>query len=122
MGDSRHKKPYPKGRRREVTDDWLRRVDDVLAANRENGQTPSTRAELMRAIDADKSSMTNLFGTKTKKRADTSKLVEPISELLKISPPTVETTDGTDELDTEIRKLSRADRVKLLRFLKDWRS
>lgn len=86
MADSR--KPYPKGRKLLVTDEWLERVDAALAANKALGRSPSSRAELVEMV-ANKSSMSMLWGTKSKKRSQTSKLVEPISALLGLdSEPT----------------------------------
>lgn len=87
MADQRHPKQYPTGRKREVTEDWLTRVDAVLAENKRHGRSPASRAELMAAIGVDKSSMSQLWGTEKKKRSQTSKLVDPICELLEISLP-----------------------------------
>lgn len=84
MADPLHNKRYPEGRKREVTEEWLARVDGVLAENKRAGRAPASRAELMAAIDVDKSSMSQLWGTAKKKRSQTSKLVDPICELLGI--------------------------------------
>jgi hypothetical protein len=88
MADPRHKKPYPTGRKREVTQEWLDQIDVVLAVNKRAGKAPASRAELMEMIGVDKSNMSQLWGTLTKQRVQHSKLVEPISKLLEIEAAT----------------------------------
>jgi hypothetical protein len=121
MGDKRHPKPYPKGPKKEVTDDWLARVDHELKRRADANETPASRAALMVAIGRDKTAMTQLWGSPTRKRAQTSKLVEPISRLLGIASSTIETPPDQDELEIEIRNLDPAGRAALLTFLKSWK-
>lgn len=119
MADERHKRPYPKGPRREVTPEWRARVDAVLRENASKNVSPRDRSELAREIRVHKTAMSALFGTAKKKPAQSSALVEPISKLLGIQPPT-RPVNPDDELDDEISELTPKERADVLTFIRNF--
>lgn len=106
MGDRRHKRSYPEGKRLQMTDDWKR---SVVEAMRARGITAS---DLARHINADKSAITRMLGDQ-----QASKLVTPICAYLEIAPP-MRPTRSKDDLDDEVETLSDQERRQTLAFIR----
>jgi hypothetical protein len=116
MGDSRHKRRYPQGPRREMNKPWKDSVLQKLADNKKNGVYPSNQSELAEAVGAllgatvHKTAITKMF------QAQASKLVDPICAVLGIPHPTTE--HRGDELQELVSQLSGSKRAKALAILK----
>lgn len=110
MGDARHKRKYPPGKREQMTARWKQQVRDRLAENSENDIYPRNQSELADAIGVHKTAITTMF------RAQASKLVNEICRILKIGPPMAERVG--DDLDDFIQKLSDEKRERALAILK----
>lgn len=101
VGDPRHKKQYPEGPRREMTDAWKRLVLAKLAENAAEDPPiePSDKASLARLLHVDKSGLgRTLLPNHHPRSHRTSGLVDPICEILGIPAPTIAVTPDDDEL------------------------
>lgn len=101
MGFAGHKKAPPNAEKRKVTPLFIKQVQAALKANDvyntqhrlkkgERGYRPSSHQDLAEALDVDPNSIKNLLGGvragTNVKSPKTSRLVDPICELLGIEP------------------------------------
>ncbi len=123
MPDERHRGPYPAGKKLQMTRTWKLAVLGALAANAqaEPKRVPSTFQELQNELEVGQGMIGRLLKmpSETDIGQQTSALVEPISAMLGIALPMIETPstrtlpdDVQEELDTysvdEIRRILAA--------------
>jgi hypothetical protein len=112
MGDSRHKRKYPEGKREQMTTQWKQRVRDRLAENKRNDVYPRDQVELAEAVKAaDKSAITKML------QADASKLVPAVCQVLQIPMPMQERREP-DELDLVLEGKDAEQRARIAQIIK----
>jgi hypothetical protein len=112
MGDTRHKRKYPEGERKQMTPAWKQRVRDRLAENKRNNIYPRDQVELAAAIGAaDKSAVTKML------QATASKYVPIVCRVLQIGTPLQERKEP-DALDEFVEGLAQEKRVAALELLR----
>lgn len=121
MPHARHPKQYPVGAahpKLQVTPGWKARVAEALRENSRNGRTPRNRAELARAIGADKAGLGKMLDTEQ----PTYKYVRQICEVLHIDEPTIANPAiEADELSravAHVRSLPTDQQRRILRILR----
>lgn len=109
MGDARHKRPYMRGPRREMTEAWKR---DVVAKLRE---IKMTRAALAAAVGAKSAaSITQMLG----RTQHSSVWVDKVCRVLQIDPPSIGVAEGfEDEALRILRSLDPSDRELATAYL-----
>lgn len=112
MGDSRHKRAYPKGDREQMTSAWKERVKERLAENLRSDVFPRNQVELAKAVGAaDKSAITKML------KAKASKLVPIVCRVLQIPLPMQERTQR-DELDAILENRTAEQRAQIALLIK----
>jgi hypothetical protein len=108
VGDARHKKPYPRGKLRQMTPAWKRRVRERMH------QLELTDAELGRRVKSDKAGIGKILDTDQ----TSSKFVDAICAELDIDAPFVEriTEDALNEFVASLKDPN--DRRKALELLR----
>lgn len=119
MGNARHKRKYPEGRRVQMTDAWKQRVRDRLSDNKRNGIKPLDQVQLAAAVGAaDKSAISVMLKPDT----TASKLVDRVCEVLQIAAP-LEERKERDQLDEEAALLvDQATRDAFAALLREFRT
>ena len=109
MADPRHKRAYPKGPRREMTQAWKHAVRAALKNNKQSNRRPSDQRQLADAIGVHKTAITKMF------EARTSALVDPICEVLALAQPMV-ALDPDGEISQVVAALEPIQQKTLLEF------
>ncbi len=108
VSDSKRKKPYREGPRREMTAAWKQSVRDALAANKVAKKFPINQSQLSRALGLlrgteppDRTAITHMFAGRS------SGLVDDICQVLGIPPPMVPHAepDSEPEVVEMVRRL-----------------
>jgi hypothetical protein len=117
VNDQRHKREYPEGPRRELTDEWRDRVKRKLAENAAKIPPiePTNAAELARALGADKAGIGRmLLPSSNPKAQQTSAWVDAVCDILGIPSPTVAITPDDEEAFSLIAQLGPREKSAVL--------
>lgn len=104
--DQRHRRPYPKHKKREMTARW--KADVIHWMKREDLSIPKVAA----LLGADRKAVWQML----QPGQNTSSLVDPICELAGIDPPLV--AARKDELDRVVEVISEEDRPRAAAILR----
>jgi hypothetical protein len=107
VGDARHKKPYPQGKKKQATPSWKRRVRERMM------QLEISDAELARRLGADKAGLGRFLNTEQ----TSSKWVDAICAELGIPEPMIELVPD-DEFQKFIAGLNPVEKRKALDILR----
>lgn len=106
MAPERHKGPYPKGTRSQMTPEWKTAVKDALKRKEWD------QVDLSKALKVHKTAITKMF------QAQSSKLVERICTILEIDPPMIATPAKQDAFIELAAKVPEENRAVVSEILK----